>query len=80
MDSLEELFCQIDDFCQVFEPAWHKTLIAGGQQRERQRSLCLSEVMTIMITFHQKHYRNFKAFYQELDTPCSKETGILASS
>lgn len=31
MDSLTALFCLIDDFCQVFEPAWHKQLLADGR-------------------------------------------------
>jgi transposase len=35
----------------------------GVQHRQRQRSLSLSEVMTILVSFHQQHYRNFKAFY-----------------
>jgi transposase len=64
MDSLEELFCHIDDFCQQFEPKWHRLLLGEGvQHRQRQRSLSLSEVMTILVSFHQQHYRNFKAFY-----------------
>ena len=31
-------------------------------QRRRARSLSVSEVMTILIHFHQSHYRNFKAY------------------
>lgn len=27
MDSLTELFCQINDFCQGFEPEWEKCLL-----------------------------------------------------
>jgi hypothetical protein len=34
-------------------------------QRRRERSLTTSEVMTILIHFHQSHYRNFKAYYCE---------------
>jgi transposase len=34
-------------------------------QRRRGRSLSVSEVMTILIHFHQSHYRNFKAYYCE---------------
>ena len=30
MDSLTELFCLIDDFCQDFEPEWEKRLLADG--------------------------------------------------
>lgn len=64
MDSLEELFCHIDDFCQQFEPKWHQLLLGEGvQHRQRQRSLSLSEIMTILVSFHQQQYRNFKAFY-----------------
>lgn len=64
MDSLEELFCHIDDFCQQFEPKWHPMLLGEGvQHRQRQRSLSLSEIMTILVGFHQQRYRNFKAFY-----------------
>ncbi|MGZ4957266.1 MAG: IS982 family transposase, partial [Methylobacter sp.] len=30
MDSLTELYCLIDDFCRVFEPAWERHLLATG--------------------------------------------------
>ncbi|MDB5759164.1 MAG: hypothetical protein JWM30_2453 [Burkholderia sp.] len=30
MDSLTELFCLIDDFCQTFEPEWEQRLLADG--------------------------------------------------
>jgi len=64
MDSLLELFCDVDDFCQSFLPKWQKQLFSDGEiQRQRKRSLSLSEVMTILIHFHQSHYRDFKAYY-----------------
>lgn len=64
MFSLEELFCQVDDFCQVFEPLWQQQLLSQGlQRRNRKRSLCLSEIMTIVIGFHQQRYRTFKDYY-----------------
>lgn len=64
MSSLEELFCHVDDFCQDFEPVWHRQLLAHHlKTRKRERSLSLSEIMTILIGFHQSHYRNFKAYY-----------------
>lgn len=66
MTTLEELFCCVDDFCQVFEVQWQRQLLSHGlQQRNRPRSLCLSEMMTILIGFHQSSYRNFKAYYQQ---------------
>jgi hypothetical protein len=64
--SVLELFCAVDDFCQSFVPKWHKHCLASGfGQRNRARDLALSEIMTILILFHQTHYRTFKAFYTE---------------
>jgi len=66
MLSLEELFCSVDDFCQQFEPLWQQQLLSNGlYHRQRERRLCRSEIMTILIAFHQSSYRNFKAFYTE---------------
>jgi len=66
MDSLLELFCDVDDFCQAFLPAWNRQMMTSGQkQRQRARSLTMSEIMTILIAFHQSHYRDFKAYYCE---------------
>ena len=69
MDSLEALFCAVDDFCQVFEPLWTQQLLNNGtKRRQRQPRLSLSERMTILIAFHQSHYRNFKAYYLQTVT------------
>jgi transposase len=66
MDSLTELFCDVDDFCQIFVPIWRKQMLSAGEiQRQRERSLSISEIITILIHFHQSHYRNFKAYYTE---------------
>ncbi len=67
MLSLEALFCHVDDFCRWFEPLWQQRLLGEGlQRRSRSRSLSLSEIMTILIAFHQSAYRNFKWFYTQL--------------
>jgi hypothetical protein len=50
---------------QRFEPEWKASELTTGKQRDRAGKLCLSEVMTILIHFHQSHYRTFKAYYQE---------------
>ena len=64
--SVLELFCSVDDFCRSFEPAWNaQSLASGHKRRHRSRDLALSEIMTILILFHQSHYRTFKAFYTE---------------
>jgi hypothetical protein len=65
MDILP-VFCDIDDFCLLFEPLWkRRVLSSGGRQRDRAGYLCLSEVMTIIVMFHSSAYRNFKAYYTE---------------
>src|SRR5437588_4736325 len=62
---LPGLFCAVDDFWLDFEPQWKAMPLAAGKQRERAGQLCPSEVMTILIHFHQSHYRTFKAYYTE---------------
>lgn len=64
--SLLELFVSVDDFCQIFLPVWEKKLISeGDKKRHRTGQLSSSEIMTIIIYFHQAHYRNFKAYYTD---------------
>lgn len=65
--SLLELFCEVDDFCQVFEPWLAEQQLSGGSVKRRgpQPRLSKSEIMTIVIHFHQASYRNFKAYYQQ---------------
>jgi len=63
--SLLELFCDVDDFMLSFASEWKANQLATGKQRERAGQLWPSEVMTILIHFHQSHYRTFKAYYTE---------------
>jgi transposase len=64
MIDFEAVYCDVDDFCQVFLPVWQRQLLTSGERR-RQRAgrLTLSEILTILIVFHQSQYRTFKAFY-----------------
>ena len=63
------LFCEIDDFFLAFElyKAQHKLpeILGTRNTRGRPRSLHPSEVMTILVHFHHKQYKNFKAYYQD---------------
>src|SRR6266498_2087568 len=64
MLSLLELFVSVDDFCQGFLPFWERKLQQDGSRKRRWRGqLSVSEIMTIIIYFHQSQYRNFKAYY-----------------
>lgn len=63
-DSLTALFCSIDDFCLKDLPLLAQKAFASPRGcRRRARSLSESEIMTILVAFHQSHCRNFKAFY-----------------
>ena len=60
------VFCDIDDFCLLFEPLCQQRLLREQpRQRYRASTLCLSEVMTIIVLFHTSSYRNFKSYYTE---------------
>lgn len=62
--SLLELYCHVDAFCHVFMPHWDQQLRAHKQRtRRRAGQLSPSEVMTILIHFHQVRFRDFKTYY-----------------
>ena len=64
MNKLTDVFCDVDDFCQIFIPQWEKTLLEDGtRKRKRKGRMDISEVMTIIIVFHMSHHRDFKNFY-----------------
>ena len=63
--SLLELFCSVDDFMCSFAPHFKAVQLAAGKQRECPGQLCASEIMTILIHFHQSQYRTFKSYYTQ---------------
>ena len=67
MNKLIELFCVVDDFCQQFLPNFEQQLLnLEGKERKRASKMSPSEIMTIVIHFHQSQFRNFKAYYQTI--------------
>lgn len=64
MNKLVEVYCDVDDFCQLFVEPWQQILLEDGEiKRRRACRLSTAEVMTIIIHFHQSHYRDFKNYY-----------------
>lgn len=64
--SLIPIFCEIDDFCQDFEPMLNRHLLDDGNRKRLRRStLARSEVMTIIVEFHRSNYRTFKHYYNQ---------------
>ena len=64
MKNLVELFCDVDDFCKVFIPQWHKQLLEDGtKKRQRDCHMSMSEIMMVIIGFHTSNHRDFKNYY-----------------
>jgi hypothetical protein len=62
--DLTALYCHIDDFWKIFRCDWEQHLISSGKSsRGSEPELSTSEMMTIVILFHQSNYRTFKHFY-----------------
>ena len=61
------LFCEIDDFFLALmkhQAEYHLQQAEPPETRGRPRGLHPSEIMTILISFHQSSYRTFKDYYQ----------------
>jgi hypothetical protein len=66
-DKITEIFIAVDDFCNEFKNEYSKLetkqIECGKKTRNRAASLCDSEVITLLISFHNGQFRNFKHFY-----------------
>jgi len=65
-DKIIEIFCKIDDFMKEYDEILDKYGLEGSKSkktRKRKSKISDSEVMTILILFHLKSYRNLKHFY-----------------
>ncbi|QTE23604.1 IS982 family transposase [Polaribacter cellanae] len=61
-----EIFCNLDDFMKEFDTVLTQNSISDTslpKKRHRKSKMSKSEVMTIMVIFHLKSYRNLKHFY-----------------
>jgi hypothetical protein len=63
---LVEIFYESDEFCKEFEKQFKKNLLTDGNGvRKHKFSLTLSEIMTIIIYFHETGYKTFKDYYEK---------------
>jgi hypothetical protein len=61
---ITKIFCNIDDFMQDFEKEYRSRLIENGIKTKSINSrLSMSEIMTIVVTYHRYGFRTFKDFY-----------------
>ncbi len=66
--SIISLFCEVDDFFLAFEKYRLAHQLPVPQPLERRGhppTLHISEVMTLLINFHQSGYRTFKTYYEK---------------
>ena len=66
-DKVTELSCMADDFCKFFDAMMKKYTLKSDNKRayHRDSSMSKSEIMLIMIMFHDSGYRCLKHFYVE---------------
>ncbi|MGN1411502.1 MAG: IS982 family transposase, partial [Oscillospiraceae bacterium] len=66
MIELIPIFCDIDDFCKDYEEYCTKSLLMDKNTIIPKTTLSLSEIMTIVVYFHQSKFRNFKSYYKTI--------------
>lgn len=79
MLDITTLFCSVDDFWKDFKINWYQKQINYKSPRGPKSYLSMSEIMTIMILFHQSNFRTFKYFYIFLLKNYKKEFPKLPS-
>ena len=65
--DITSLFCFIDDFCKAIEQDIKSHQISEGSMPKnptRTSGTTVSEIMTIMLMFHESPFKNFKYFYK----------------
>ena len=66
--SIVSLFCEIHDFFMMYETHLATHCLPNkttSERRGRRRGLHASEVMTLLVAFHQSNYRTLKHFYEK---------------
>lgn len=63
--NLVEIFCIFDEFCKYFTPKLkkHSLEVSGKRHRNRPCRMSDSEIMTILVLFHTRRFRDLKSFY-----------------
>ena len=58
-EKLLQVFCDVDDFCQIFLPLWQLSLLQVGHiKRVREPKLSISEIMSLIIHFEHSRHRS----------------------
>ncbi len=65
--KIVEIFCEVDDFCKVYEEKLAPHLLACPTSKHSVNTpgLTLSELMTIEILYHRSGHKCFQYFYEQ---------------
>jgi hypothetical protein len=61
--NVTELFCLIDDFCKAIDKNFAGKFLPSGKKPTRTPEITHSEILTIILLYHQSRCENFKSFY-----------------
>jgi len=62
--DITELFVILDDFCNQYDLFLQKQILPRNRRPTRTPCLQISEIMSIVLLFHQSPAKNFKFFYE----------------
>lgn len=61
--DITSVYYFIDDFCKIYEEWEHSRLLPSQRIRFRSGEMALSEMLTIVVSYHFSGYKCFKYFY-----------------
>ena len=64
-DKVIEFFCNIDDFCIEFSIFQKQFVLNKDIKPTNTPKLSQSEIITILVFYHESDYKNFKAYYKK---------------
>src|SRR3954471_20520807 len=82
LDRIVEVFCEVDDFCQVFLPQWEASLRGPGGPAPRgpDPGLSPSEIITLLLVHHSSGFKYLKSFYHGFAEPLATFPACRATS
>src|SRR5271155_1837854 len=64
--KLLKIFCDCDDFCNLFEQWIERRCLGSERKPTRVPGLSLSECMCLMIVYHHSGLKCFQYYYQQI--------------